>query len=114
MKFRNPRFRKANPVRISNFLQTLVTNLGIGGDIYLRNLEKKWSEVVGEANARNTKPVSIRNGTLTIAVSSPVWMTQARFYEKSFLSNIRDFRPDFNVDVTGIRFVVKRFDRRTT
>ena len=114
MRLKYPRFKRANPIRISSFLETLVTDLGIGEDIYLKDLEKKWSGVVGEANARNTKPVSIRNGILTIAVSSPVWMTQTRFYKKSFLNNVRDFRSNFNVNVTDIRFVVKRFDRSET
>jgi hypothetical protein len=32
-----------------------------------------WGEVVGERVARRTKPGSIRDGTLTVVVESPVW-----------------------------------------
>jgi len=38
-----------------------------------------WNEVVGAVIARNAQPEKIRNGTLFVKVSSPVWMQQLQF-----------------------------------
>lgn len=38
-----------------------------------------WNEVVGPVIARNAQPQKIRNGTLFVKVSSPVWMQQLQF-----------------------------------
>lgn len=38
-----------------------------------------WNEVVGAVIARNAQPERIRNGTLFVKVSSPVWMQQLQF-----------------------------------
>jgi len=38
-----------------------------------------WNDVVGQVVARNAQPEKIRNGTLIVKVSSPVWMQQLQF-----------------------------------
>jgi hypothetical protein len=38
-----------------------------------------WNDVVGATIARNAQPEKIRNGTLFVKVSSPVWMQQLQF-----------------------------------
>src|SRR5512135_3753749 len=38
-----------------------------------------WNDVVGAVIARNAQPEKIRNGTLFVKVSSPVWMQQLQF-----------------------------------
>ena len=38
-----------------------------------------WNDVVGQVIARNAQPEKIRNGTLFVKVSSPVWMQQLQF-----------------------------------
>jgi hypothetical protein len=38
-----------------------------------------WNDVVGKVIARNAQPEKIRNGTLFVKVSSPVWMQQLQF-----------------------------------
>lgn len=41
-----------------------------------------WNEVVGNTIARNAQPEKIRNGTLFVKVSSPVWMQQLQFMKE--------------------------------
>jgi predicted nucleic acid-binding Zn ribbon protein len=41
-----------------------------------------WNDVVGKAIARNAQPEKIRNGTLLVKVSSPVWMQQLQFMKE--------------------------------
>ena len=41
-----------------------------------------WNDVVGNVIARNAQPEKIRNGTLFVKVSSPVWMQQLQFMKE--------------------------------
>ena len=41
-----------------------------------------WNEVVGNPVARNAQPEKIRNGTLFVKVTSPVWMQQLQFMKE--------------------------------
>jgi predicted nucleic acid-binding Zn ribbon protein len=40
-----------------------------------------WSELVGEQLASHTKPLSLRDGTLVVAVDDPAWASQLRWLE---------------------------------
>jgi len=102
------RYRKANPVVMQRIVQTLVHDLGIAPDIHLQTLIHNWTEVVGATNARNTRPISLKNGILTVTVSSPAWNAQAQYYKASFLKNIKDFEPDSEKEIRDIRFVLER------
>ncbi len=94
---------------MERILASLVGELGIGPDIHLKKLASRWSEIVGETNARNTRPSSLENGILSVTVSSPAWITQARFHKNHFLKNIRDFEPETSPDIHDIRFVLDRY-----
>jgi predicted nucleic acid-binding Zn ribbon protein len=95
-----PQYRKANPIPVENLLRPVVARMGSGTEIALVTLRKNWRTVVGEANARNSEPSSLRDGMLTVMVSSPVWMTQARFMKPSFIDAVNRF---LSVRGTGIR-----------
>ena len=41
-----------------------------------------WNDVVGNPVARNAQPEKIRNGTLFVKVTSPVWMQQLQFMKE--------------------------------
>lgn len=41
-----------------------------------------WNDVVGKTIARNAQPEKIRNGTLLVKVTSPVWMQQLQFMKE--------------------------------
>ena len=108
MKFKKTHIRKANPVKLSQVLGTLVKNIGIGPDVIFEEIKTDWQEIVGKTNARNTRPVSLKNGVLTIAVSSPAWITQLIFDKSSFLDKIRDYEPKYKVDIYDIQFNPER------
>jgi predicted nucleic acid-binding Zn ribbon protein len=41
-----------------------------------------WNDVVGKPIARNAQPEKIRNGTLFVKVTSPVWMQQLQYMKE--------------------------------
>ena len=113
MNNRTYRFRKANPVPLSRYVPSLVEHLGLAPEFRFEKLKRNWSRIVGSANSRNTSPVEIDGRALVIGVSSPAWMTQARFYSSSFVAKINDFEPEDGFRIESVRFVLDRINRRT-
>ncbi len=67
-----------------------------------------WNEVVGKVIARNAQPEKIRNGTLFVKVSSPVWMQQLQFMKEMIASKLNHRLK--NETVKNIFFMVGRVD----
>jgi predicted nucleic acid-binding Zn ribbon protein len=67
-----------------------------------------WNDVVGSTIARNAQPEKIRNGTLFIKVSSPVWMQQLQFM-KDMIAGKLNHRLKGEV-VKNIFFMVGRIE----
>jgi hypothetical protein len=63
-----------------------------------------WNDVVGSTIARNAQPEKIRNGTLFIKVTSPVWMQQLQ-YMKEMIAERLNQRLKTNL-VKNLFFVV--------
>ena len=106
-------YRKANPVQLARIVQTLVSDLGIGTDIFLKKVKENWQKIAGTTYAAKTHPVSLKNGILTVSVSSPAWQTQAQFDKPSFLKKIKDFEPQNDVEIHDIRFILEFTNRST-
>ena len=67
-----------------------------------------WNDVVGAVIARNAQPEKIRNGTLFIKVSSPVWMQQLQFMKEMIAGKLNQrLRGEI---VKNIFFIVGRID----
>lgn len=67
-----------------------------------------WNEVVGPTVARNAQPEKIRNGTLFVQVSSPVWMQQLQFMKDIIVEKLNQ---KLGADIVGkIFFVVGRLE----
>ena len=67
-----------------------------------------WNDVVGQVIARNAQPEKIRNGTLFVKVSSPVWMQQLQFMKEMIAGKLNE-RLKGNI-VKNIFFMVGRID----
>jgi len=106
MKWQGKRIHKANPVNVSNIVNSVVKNIGFGPDIRLEKLKKMWNNIVGEVNAKNTRPIAIKNEKLTVAVSSPAWIIQTRFLKSSFIEKINKFDPQDSVNIHDINFII--------
>jgi hypothetical protein len=67
-----------------------------------------WNDVVGKTIAVNAQPEKIRNGTLFVKVTSPVWMQQLQFM-KQMIADKLNHRLKREI-VKNIFFVVGRID----
>jgi len=65
-----------------------------------------WNDIVGTTIARNAQPEKIRNGTLFVKVSSPVWMQQLQYMKEMIVEKLNQrLKADI---VKNIFFVVGR------
>jgi len=67
-----------------------------------------WNDVVGKTIANNAQPEKIRNGTLFVKVTSPVWMQQLQFMKEMIVEKLNQ-RLNGEV-VKTIFFMVGRID----
>ena len=70
-----------------------------------------WNDIVGTTIARNAQPEKIRNGTLFVKVTSPVWMQQLQ-YMKEMIAEKLNQRLKTDI-VRNIFFVVGRVNAET-
>jgi predicted nucleic acid-binding Zn ribbon protein len=55
----------------------------------LAAVQSVWVEVVGERVAAAARPVSERDGTVTVACSDPVWTQELDLMQEQLLSGLR-------------------------
>jgi predicted nucleic acid-binding Zn ribbon protein len=80
------RYAGDEPVPLADALAKVGAELGLApGDAH-RTLETRWSEVVGADVAAHARLVSVREGSLTVAVDEPVWATQLRYLETAIVT----------------------------
>jgi predicted nucleic acid-binding Zn ribbon protein len=56
----------------------------------LAAVQSVWGEVVGERVAAAARPVSERDGTVTIACSDPVWVQELDLMQEQLQKGLRD------------------------
>ena len=69
----------ALPRPLADGLELVVRRLGSASVDATTELFSAWSELVGETVASSSRPVSLRDGVLVVAVDDPAWATQLRF-----------------------------------
>jgi Dna[CI] antecedent DciA-like protein len=67
-----------------------------------------WNDVVGKTIAKNAQPEKIRNGTLIVKVTSPVWMQQLQFMKEMIVEKLNQRLK--NDTVKSVFFLVGRID----
>ena len=80
------RYAGDEPVPLSDALAKVGAELGLApGDAY-GALDTRWREVMGNDVAAHARLVSVRDGTLTVAVDDPIWATQLRYLEPAVVT----------------------------
>jgi hypothetical protein len=74
--------------RLGEVLDQSLRRLDLAPQIEAYGIWPVWNEVVGKPIARNAQPEKIRNGTLFVKVSSPVWMQQLQFMKELIAEKI--------------------------
>ena len=94
--------------RLGEMLETSLKRLDLNSRLSDYGVWAIWDQAVGSAIARNAQPEKIRNGTLIVKVSSPVWMQQLQFMKEMIAAKLNEQLKN-NV-VKNIFFMVGRID----
>lgn len=101
--------RKDPPIeRLGDVLETSLKRLDLNARLDDYGVWAIWNQTVGAAIARNAQPEKIRNGTLMVKVSSPVWMQQLQFMKEMIADKLNEQLQ--STVVKNIFFVVGRID----
>jgi hypothetical protein len=74
--------------KIDNVLENLLHERGYDHKILEQQVFAAWQNAVGIPVARNSRPVSLVNGELTVYVSNSPWLTQLTFLQPKVIANI--------------------------
>jgi hypothetical protein len=113
LKYLDVKMAKADPQieRVGQVLQKSLQRLELSTRLDEYGVWPIWNDVVGPTIARNAQPEKIRNGTLFIKVTSPVWMQQLQ-YMKEMIAEKLNQRLKTSI-VRNIFFVVGQVNIET-
>jgi predicted nucleic acid-binding Zn ribbon protein len=63
----------------------------------------RWAEIVGEQIAAHTRPLTMRDGALQVAVDDPAWAPELRFLEPQILGRLQEVLGTVEVDRIEVR-----------
>jgi predicted nucleic acid-binding Zn ribbon protein len=73
---------------MADMLDRVRAGLGAPPASTLAVVERAWSGLVGPAAAEALRPVAIRDATLVVHASDPVWTGQARWLEAAVVEGL--------------------------
>ena len=77
-----------DPQPLGRLASRLATERGWTGRLTTGRLFGRWSEIVGEDVAEHARPLSLKDGELTVQAASTAWATQLRLLQRQLLAKI--------------------------
>lgn len=63
---------------MAEVMPEVIREMGLSSEMRLRDLREKWTELIGEVNARHARPGRWDNRVLTIYVDHNVWLAELK------------------------------------
>ncbi|MHB8782018.1 MAG: DUF721 domain-containing protein [Desulfobacteria bacterium] len=97
--------RRKDAAPLSSTLDAFLESLRIPHVAFLVSLRKRWAEIAGPLVSRNSVPLSLRNGILTVVVRNHAWAQELRMSKTTMIGRIRETVGE-RIPVGDIRFAV--------
>lgn len=91
------------PQPIGKTLDRVARRFGAPRASALAAVFDRWEEAVGAAMAAHARPLSLRNGTLVVAVDEPGWATQLRYLSADLVRRLAEVAGDGVVTAVDVR-----------
>ncbi|MGH9057026.1 MAG: DciA family protein [Acidimicrobiales bacterium] len=85
-----PSGRGGDTRRVSELLDSVTRRLGAPRAGVASSVFSRWEDLVGSGVAAHTKPVSLHDGLLVVAVDDPAWAAQLRYMTVDLLAKIAE------------------------
>jgi predicted nucleic acid-binding Zn ribbon protein len=82
--------------------------IGVAEEQSQLKIYQEWNKVAGETVARNTRPIKLKYGVLTVAVRSGVWMQELSLLKPILLKKLHELTQDDSVK--DLRLTLSNFD----
>lgn len=76
------------PRPLSEILETMRTSTELGKSLHEAKIWEQWPAIVGPVLMHHGMPLRVRDGVLTIAVSSSVWMHRMSYKKSEIVHKI--------------------------
>ena len=73
---------------IGGALKKLIKTAGLEKGIAQQKALEIWPETVGKTVSKNTEPISIEHGILSIKNTTPVWRQELQFQKKQIIEKL--------------------------
>ena len=73
---------------IGGALKKLIKTAGLEKGIAQQKALEIWAGTVGETVSKNTEPISIEHGILSIKTTTPVWRQELQFQKKQIIEKL--------------------------
>jgi predicted nucleic acid-binding Zn ribbon protein len=83
-------------------IQNFLKKSGLNSGVEQQKALKLWGEIVGDSISKNTEPVSVKNGTLVIKTTNPVWKQELQIQKAEIIKKL-NYRLKKNI-IKEIRF----------
>ncbi len=99
----NPGSRPDGPQRLGRALDRLMGTLRAPSVDVLDSVFTRWAEIVGEAVAQHSRPVSIDGETLVIAVDDSTWASELRWLENEIIARVAEVSGSERISTVNVR-----------
>jgi len=79
------------PSAVGEILGRYLDQSGLRPRIREQKILDVWNQLVGKAIAEVSQPVRVRNRSLQVKVTHPVWMQQLQFHKKLIIQKVNEF-----------------------
>jgi len=76
--------------KLNTSIKTFLDNYGLKKGVKQNTAIAIWDEVVGERVSKNTEPVSVEHGVITVSVSNPTWRQELLFKHQDIIQELNN------------------------
>ena len=69
-------------------IKKFLRSAGLEKGIAQQNAMDIWPDVVGKNVSKNTEPVSVEHGTMTVKTETPAWRQELQFQKKQIIETL--------------------------
>ena len=76
--------------KLKSSIKTFLDNYGLKKGVKQNTAIAIWGEVVGDRVSKNTEPLSVEHGVITVSVSNPTWRQELLFKHQDIIKELNN------------------------
>ena len=76
--------------KLNTSIKTFLDNYGLKKGVKQNTAIAIWGEVVGDRVSKNTEPLSVEHGVITVSVSNPTWIQELLFKHQDIIKELNN------------------------